>query len=70
MRAKLKQSEKFVPVYEYWHDEGRDIKFRRCSCWQRMRFATSEGMMIAVNNGWSPIDRAYPHARYCNGGGG
>jgi len=48
------------PHYERWSDEGRDRLMIRCSCWRHTIMGGT-----AVNNGWHPADRPYPHALYC-----
>ena len=47
--------------YEKWYRASSDENMRRCSCWRHL--IGSDG--VAVDNGWVPTWKSYPHADYC-----
>ena len=46
--------------------EGHWAWLHRCTgCWLVQAYADASGLRTAVDNGFHPADRPYPHARWC-----
>lgn len=49
---------------------GETLAMHRCvNCWQVHRFAHEDGQPIAIDNGFFPMTKDYPHADWCKNRG-
>lgn len=49
---------------------GEAVELRRCpDCWRSQAYPHPGGRPIASGNGFIPVDRRYPHAKWCKNRG-